>query len=162
MAKKSLAGRKTKLTKEVVKKLEEAFAIDATVTEACFYANISRETYYNWIEKHKALSDRFTALRNNPVLTARTTVVNAIKTDPDMAMRYLERKKKGEFSPRIETDNRNREVFDESAKEIKKLLEEIRKEPNADNGVQNREGADVETSPTGANIEGEDNSEAVS
>lgn len=158
MAKKSLAGRKTKLTKEVVKKLEEAFAIDSTVEEACFYADISRETYYNWIKVHKQLFDRFTALRNRPVLTARTTVVNAIKTDPDLAMRYLERKRKGEFSPRIETDNRNRETFDESAKEIKNLLEEIRKEPNADNGVQNRKGGDVETSPTGANGEGESNS----
>ena len=162
MAKKSLAGRKTKLTKEVVKKLEEAFAIDATVEEACFYADISRETYYNWIKVHKQLFDRFEALRNRPVLTARTTVANAIKTDPEMAMKYLERKKKGEFSPRIETDNRNREVFDETADTIKKLLEQVRKEPNADNGVQNRKGADVETSNSNPNGKGESNSTPAS
>ena len=162
MARKSLAGRKTKLTREVVKKLEEAFAIDATVEEACFYADISRETFYQWIKHNKALADRFEALRNRPVLTARTTVNNAIKTDPDMAMRYLERKKKGEFSPRIETDNRNREVFDETADTIKKLLEEVRKEPNGDNGVQNRKGADVETSNSNSNGKGESNSSTVS
>jgi len=155
---KNLGGRPSKMTKEVVKKLEEAFAIDATITEACFYANISRETFYNWMKANKKLFDRLEELRANPVLTARTTVVNAIKTDPDMAMRYLERKRKGEFSPRIETDNRNRETFDESAKEIKNLLEEIRKEPNADNGVQNRKGEDVETSSTGVNGEAENNS----
>jgi hypothetical protein len=162
MAKKSLAGRKTKLTKEVVKKLEEAFAIDATVTEACFYADISRETYYNWIEKHKELSDRFTALRNRPVLTARTTVVNAIKTDPDLAMRYLERKKKGEFSPRIETDNINREVFDDSAKEIKNILEEIRKVNNDNNRIQNREGGNVEAESSNTDGVRKDSSQAVS
>jgi len=33
---KNLGGRPSKMTKEVVKKLEEAFAIDATITEACF------------------------------------------------------------------------------------------------------------------------------
>jgi len=155
---KNLGGRPSKMTKEVVKKLEEAFAIDATITEACFYANISRETFYNWMKANKKLFDRLEELRANPVLTARTTVCNAIKTDSDLAMRYLERKRKGEFSPRIETDNRNRETFDESAKEIKNLLEEIRKEPNADNGVQNRKGENVETSPTGANGEGKSNS----
>lgn len=162
MAKKSLAGRKTKLTREVVKKLEEAFAIDATVSEACFYADISRETFYNWIREHKQLADRFEALREKPVLTARTTVATAIKTDPEMAMKYLERKRKGEFSPRIETDTRNRESFDETADTIKKLLEEVRKEPNADNGVQNRKGADVETSNTETNGKGGDNSSSVS
>lgn len=162
MARKNLGGRPTKLTREVVKKLEEAFAIDATVEEACFYADISRETFYNWMRADKKLFDRLEALRARPVLTARTTVVNAIKSDSDLAMRYLERKRKGEFSPRIETDNRNREVFDESAKEIKNILEEIRKEPNADNRVQNRERKDVETTTPTVDGKGEGDSEAVS
>jgi len=162
MAKKSLAGRPTKLNKEVVKKLEEAFSIDATVVEACFYADISRETFYNWMKADKRLFDRLESLRARPILTARTTVCNAIKTDADMAMKYLERKSKAEFSPRIETDNKNREVFDESANEIKNILEELRKEPNGNNGVQNREGGDVKTSTTEVDGKRENDSETIS
>ncbi len=82
----------------VVNKLEQAFAIDATVGEACFYADISVKVYYNWIKGRPGLSERFTALRNKPVLTARQTVANAIQNDSDLALKYLERKRKDEFS----------------------------------------------------------------
>ena len=163
MAKKSLAGRKTKLTREVVKKLEEAFAIDATVEEACFYADISRETFYQWIKHNKALADRFEELRQRPVLTARQTVVSAIKIDPKIAMKYLERKRKSEFSTKIEIDNTNKEIYDEKSKIINDVLSEIRNaKKDGNNGVQNREGADVETSPTGNDRIREGSDKAVS
>lgn len=93
------------MTPEKVKKLEEAFALDCTIEEACFYADISKPTYYHWLEVDPELINRFEALRQNPVLTARTTVVNAIKEDAELAMKYLERKKKAEFSPKTEIDN---------------------------------------------------------
>lgn len=97
--------RPSEMTEEKVKKLEEAFALDCTIEEACFYADISKQTYYNWLEAEPELVDRFEALRQTPVLTARTTVVNAIKEDAELAMKYLERKKKWEFSPKQEIDN---------------------------------------------------------
>lgn len=93
------------MTDEKVKKLEEAFALDCTIEEACFYAWISKTTYYNWLEAEPELVDRFEALRQNPVLTARKTLVNAIKEDAELALKYLERKKKSEFSPKTEIDN---------------------------------------------------------
>lgn len=99
------AWRPSEMTDEKVKKLEEVFALDCTIEEACFYANISKTTYYNWLEAEPELVDRFEALRQNPVLTARTTVVNAIKEDAELAMKYLERKKKWEFSPKTEIDS---------------------------------------------------------
>ncbi|MDD5068076.1 MAG: hypothetical protein PHN89_00545 [Candidatus Pacebacteria bacterium] len=95
-------GRPSKMTPEVVKKLEEAFSIGASVSEACFYADISRETYYQWIKNNPELADRFEALKNKPILKARQTVVKALETDPDIALKYLERKRKDEFSPRQE------------------------------------------------------------
>jgi len=39
-------GRPSKLIPECVKKLEEIFALDGTVEEACFFADISRQTFY--------------------------------------------------------------------------------------------------------------------
>lgn len=94
---------------EVVKKLEEAFAIDATVAEACYYADIDRQTYYNHVsdaedatQEQKELFDRFARLRERPVLIARQTVVKALDKDPELSLKYLERKRRLEFSTRLE------------------------------------------------------------
>lgn len=92
------------MTPECVMKLEEIFALDGTVEEACFFADISRNTFYEWMKEHPELNDRFEALRNNPVLLARRSVIDGL-TDPELALKYLERKRRNEFSTRTETDN---------------------------------------------------------
>lgn len=101
-------GRPTEFTDEVVKKLEEAFALDCTVLEACFYANISRQTYYNNVDekeeagsKKRELFDRFEELRQRPFLKARQTIVKNLD-QPEHAKWYMERKKKREFAQRTE------------------------------------------------------------
>ena len=85
-----------------VKKLEEAFSIGASVSEACMYADIHRDTYYRWIRNNPLLQDRFQALLEKPILKARQTVVNAIGSNPELALKFLERKRKAEFSTRNE------------------------------------------------------------
>ena len=45
------AGRPTVVDDEVIKKLEEVFSIGGSVGEACFYADISEETYYYFVKK---------------------------------------------------------------------------------------------------------------
>lgn len=94
-------GRPIEFTDDVVKKLEEAFAIDATVEEACFYADISRQSYYNNVKEGTDLFDRFIGLRNRPVLKARQTVVKALD-NPHDAQWYLTRKKKLEFGDNVD------------------------------------------------------------
>jgi len=96
-------GKYTKLTDDTIKRLEEVFSLDASIAEACFYANISTQTYYNWIKDEPAMKERFDALREKPVLKARQTVVKSLD-DPDNAFKYLERKRKKEFSLRTEQD----------------------------------------------------------
>ena len=87
----------------VIQKLEEAFALDCTIWEACFYAEIVPQTYYNLISSKPELLDRFTALRNNPVLLARQELVKGLVDNPELALKYLERKRKDEFSTKQET-----------------------------------------------------------
>lgn len=99
-------GRPPKSTPETMKKLEEAFALDATVQEACFYAGISTVTYYDWVKQDPGLANRLDALRNKPVLKARKTVVDSLG-NPDFAFKYLERKRKDEFSPRVENTGKD-------------------------------------------------------
>ena len=109
--------------KLVVQKLEEAFALDCSIGEACFYADIARQTYYNLIEEKPELLDKFNRLREKPVLIARQTVVKACKDNPDIALKYLERKRKDEFSTKTINDNNNKII--EPTQEEESLLTEI-------------------------------------
>ncbi len=104
MSKKNKGGRPPKLSDVTIAKLEEVFAMDGSIEEACSFAGIHPATYHRWIEKKPGLRDRFMALRERPVLAARTTVVTAIKTDPAIAIKYLERKRRKEFGNQIGID----------------------------------------------------------
>lgn len=99
MAKKRVnkGGRPTVITPEVIAKLEQAFAIDCTVEEACSYADISRDAFYDYLKKVPAFSDRIAELRQRPVLKARQTIVNKISESYQNAMDYMKRKRRGEF-----------------------------------------------------------------
>lgn len=87
-----------KLTPEVRKKLEEAAALDATWAECALYASIGMSTLFSWFDEVKGLRDELEILRKRPTLKARTTVVNSLD-DPNLAFRYLERKRRKEFGP---------------------------------------------------------------
>ena len=91
-------GRPTKMTDETVKKLEEAFLLGCSDLEACFYANISKQTLYSYQEKHPEFTDRKKLLKQNPVMIARKTVVDAVEKDPKLAFDYLKAKKSDEFA----------------------------------------------------------------
>lgn len=99
--------RPSKLDDLTVKKLEEAFILGASVNEACFNANISKQTYYNWTDENPELLDRFEQLRQAPILKARKCVVNAIEKNPTLAMRYLEKKLKSEFGNKDSDEGRD-------------------------------------------------------
>lgn len=98
---KNKGGRPTIMTKETVNKLEEVFAIGGTDEEACFYANISKQTLYDYQAKYPEFVDRKESLKNKPVLKARQTVVKALD-NPHDAQWYLTKKRKIEFGDNID------------------------------------------------------------
>ena len=95
-------ARPTKMTQEIIAKLEQAYAMDCTDVEACLYADISHQTLYDYQKKCPEFVERKQALKNRPFLIARNTLIQGIKSDPDLALKYMERKKKDEFSLRTE------------------------------------------------------------
>lgn len=95
-------GTYYKQTPEVLEKLRQAFAIDATIDEACFYAGIDQSTYHIWKKKEPKQFEQLEALRNTPILAARQTLATAVKTDHAIALKYLERKRRSEFAVRSE------------------------------------------------------------
>lgn len=96
------AGRAKAVDENTLRKLEYAFAYDATVEEACVSAGIYPSSYYDFIKRHPQFTETVALLRNIPVLMARRSLVHATHNDPEKALRYLERKRKTEFSPKLE------------------------------------------------------------
>lgn len=100
--KKHAGGRPTKFTPETVKKLEEAFLMGCSDLEACLVADISKTSLYNYQNANPEFVERKEKLKETPILNARQCVINEVKSNPDMALKYLERKRKKEFSLRQE------------------------------------------------------------
>jgi hypothetical protein len=94
-------GRPTVVSPEVIRKLEEVFAIGGTDAEACFYADIGKTAFYNYQLAHPEFTERKNQLKQKPFLLARQTIVGAL-TNPVFAFEYMKRKKKDEFSERSE------------------------------------------------------------
>lgn len=96
-------GRPTVMTPEVVSKLEQAWAMGCSDLEACLFANISKQTLYDYQNKNPEFVDRKERLKESLVLKARTVIANALNQDDENTAKwYLERKKKAEFSTRQE------------------------------------------------------------
>jgi len=117
-------ARPTVMTDEVVQKLEYAFALGCSDEEACFYADIAKQTLYNYQEKTEGFLDRKEALKSRPIFLARETLIKGIQRDPDLALKMLERKNKAEFSLRQELTGRDGENIGVtiSAKQAEQLI----------------------------------------
>lgn len=128
--------------KEVLAKLEQVFAIDGTVKEACSYADISYDSFYRYLKQHEELRNRIDQLRERPILKARQTIVKDLET-PSGAQWYLERKRKKEFGNAPVTPGINVSLQIVGMK-IEKENKEIKS--NVDDGthIQNEEREAVE------------------
>lgn len=87
----------SKLTPEIIVKLEEVAELDGSVAEMASYCDVSRETIYQWLKKDKKLSDRIERLRERPILKARRTINKKMEDSYANAMDYAKRKRKKEF-----------------------------------------------------------------
>ena len=92
------------LVREKVELLIAACKFDATQEECCAYAGISPDQYRYFTERHPTFSHIKGACNELPNLKARERVVKGLSESFGNAFTYLERKKKKEFSPRVETD----------------------------------------------------------
>ena len=117
--KKHAGGRPTKMTPETINKLEQAFALGCPKTIACEYAGISTETLNKYEHKNPAFPDRIKQLQGLVGMQARKAVADAIKRgDARVAVDYLKRKHREEFSEKLHTEHSGAVGF-------KTLLEQI-------------------------------------
>ncbi|MFZ2664134.1 MAG: hypothetical protein WAX66_02125 [Patescibacteria group bacterium] len=93
-----MAGRPKKMTIQTLGKLKEAFLWGCSDAEACVYAGIHPDTLYEFQKKSPGYSEQKESYKSYPFLVARKSIVMALKNDPHLALKYLERKKNDEFS----------------------------------------------------------------
>jgi len=95
-------GQPTVMTDDVLRILEQCFLIGCTDEEACNTAGIATTTLYNYQVKHPEYTEQKALLKTSPTYKARKAVVDNLEADPYLALKFLERKKKDEFSLRSE------------------------------------------------------------
>lgn len=98
-------ARPKKINKEVVGKLEWAFMKGLNVTEACDYAEISRDTYYEYCKNNQEFSDKMeraqTALQRKAKINLAEKIENG---DIEESKYFLARKCKDEFSTKQQVE----------------------------------------------------------
>jgi len=103
--KKCNCGRPTVMTPETIEKLEKAFAMSFTDTEACLYANISTSTFYDYCKSNPKFSDKKEALKKHPNIKAKMNILSSLDNgDINDSKWWLERKSKDEFGTKNTTD----------------------------------------------------------
>ena len=65
MASKKAAGRPSKVDYRVIVKLADALQHNATVTEACRHARISRDTFYRHLNKEEVFAEKMATAKKN-------------------------------------------------------------------------------------------------
>ena len=67
-------------------------------------ANIDPSTFYRYCKENPDFSIRKEQLKDNQFVIARRTLMKGVKANPELALKFLERKKKDEFSIKQEVD----------------------------------------------------------
>ena len=128
MKRKKKYGRPSVFNKNILQKLQWAFAIGATDKEVCVFADISVSTLYNYQFKNPDFLEWKEEIKESVTLKARMTIVEAIRRgDAKIAMWYLERKRSEEFSskPRCAGIGEPPELSEEEEQQIQEILDEL-------------------------------------
>jgi hypothetical protein len=86
-------ARPTVMTDEVLSKLQHAFTMGCTDTEACMYAGCSQSALYRYEEKNEEYREQKVVWKSNPFMLARMLLVDAlIAKDVSTAHKLIDRK----------------------------------------------------------------------
>ena len=84
---------------EVVAKLQLALAIGTNIKTACFYAGISKDSFYRYCKHNPDFRNRIGLLREIPMLLCEIQLFKAITSGDSKTIRwYAERKAPAEYS----------------------------------------------------------------
>lgn len=96
------------MSPEVVGKLNEAFKDDFTVEEACRYAGIHKDTYYEECKRNPSFADEMSRAQDYPLTLAKKRIMLAMrnpKADDALALKFLERRQRDRYSPKMTVEH---------------------------------------------------------
>ena len=129
-------GRIPAITEVELELLRTAFLMGCDDDEACALARISTATLYNHQNANPLFLEWKNALKQQPFLKARQAIVNRLQYDAEFALKFMERKKKREFSPRAELviDDPRANILDEEDREAigKALREHLKRQSGSE------------------------------
>lgn len=109
---KHVGGRPTKLTNEVVEKLESILKIGGTVEESCSYAGINKTSYYSWLKADESFSTKMEAAQHFSDVAAKNVVVDQIVKHKDVATsKWWLEKREFKQGPQVAVAGKNVQVF---------------------------------------------------
>ena len=98
-------GRPPKITGNVLSKLEHAYSIGCSDSEACAYADVAPSTLYRYIKANPEFEERRTILKAKPVLKAKQKNMELLEEGDGVHVRwYLEHRAPDEFSTKQAID----------------------------------------------------------
>jgi hypothetical protein len=80
----------------------EAIEAGAEIYEACVYSKIKSKEYIAHCNANPGWAEEIAKLNILPIVEGRISLRKGVKCSPSLALKYLERKKKDEFSLRQE------------------------------------------------------------
>lgn len=104
--KKNTVGRPTVFTPVVLRKLREAFLVDATDEQACLFAGISVRPFYEYQAANPEFKQQKEQWKTQVRLHAKFRVAKDVKKDGALALKLLERREKDSYSTRVEQEGR--------------------------------------------------------
>lgn len=104
--KKHAGGRPTKMTPETIGKLREVFLLDYNIQEACDYAGIHVDTYYEEKKRNPKFAEDMEKAQRALFMSAKTIVAGEIivKKNPKMALDLLKHRQPERYRTKVETD----------------------------------------------------------
>lgn len=110
-------GRPTVMTPETIRKIKEGFSQGFSVRNACIWADISQDTYFEYCKKHPNFSEQCKTLQQKPLIKSILVINKALNEgDVSTAKWYAERKAKDEFSLRQEITGEDGEPIKQEMK----------------------------------------------
>ena len=88
----------------VIQKLEQAWSLGCSDKDASFFSGISPAALSDFLKKNPDISERKEELKTKVVLKAKQELIKGFENNPEICLKYLERKRKDEYSTKTETD----------------------------------------------------------
>nr|DAL94825.1 MAG TPA: Terminase small subunit [Caudoviricetes sp.]DAS01213.1 MAG TPA: Terminase small subunit [Caudoviricetes sp.] len=101
---KDVGGRPTKMTKEVLEKLEYYLSRGVSVISACGFAGIDNSTFYDWKNNNKDFANKVEIWQNALSTKAQLVIADSIEEGDKDTAKWFKEKTDKRYNPKHMTE----------------------------------------------------------